>query len=359
MKKILIAIFIFSLLLAGCGDTGSEAEQSSEEALVNTEQSQVVSSESSATEQSGASGETSSSTPISEEPNISVENCIEMLNKVYHSDFGAMYSTAEEDMLIAVYQSGEAFENGEDPIMMLGLNEQVAEDYYIHPYEYTYTAVENYQNKAEINEKYSPYLTGQYIESMKWRLDNHFIEFEDELYIAHGGIEYQSFSIDFDSINYANMPNNTLIIKTFYRATYNGTMMIKFAEEDGILKIDSDHYILMYPLYNLDSDLEYVEIPDFLGFTSENDFPTPYEDFTASETQPPVYTVTYLGDYYEELPEYVNLLKLLGFTAIMDGYEGFYSFEKYEGDYIITVNAYYLNAEDGVQIEVGITYAVG
>ncbi len=359
MKKILIAIFIFSLLFVGCSDTGSEAEQSSEEALVNTEQSQVESSESTATEQSGASGETSSSTPISDVPNISVEDCIAMLNKVYHSDFEAMYSTAEEDMLIAVYQSGEAFENGEEPLMMLGLNEPIPEEYYIHPYEYTYSPVRNYQNKAEINEKFSPYLTEQYIKSMKWRLDNNFIEFEDELYIAHGGIEYQSFSIDFGSIDYADMLNHTLTIKTFYRATYNGTMMLKFAEEDGTLKIDSDHYILMYPLYNLDSDFEYIEIPDFLAFTSENDFPTPYEDFTASETQPPVYTVTYLGDYYEDLPEYANLLKLLGFTAIMDGYEGFYSFEKYEGDYIITVNAYYLNEEDGVQVEVGITYAVG
>ncbi len=343
MKAILIAMLIFSLLLVGCSDVPSETGSSA--SPYPGDGTTGVSAAQSELNSKAAESSPTIATPSSDLPPL-----IAMLNKTYHGDFGAGYATAEEYRFNAVFESGDAFFDGEEPLMLLKLNEPVPEDYYTHPYDYTCTLVENYKSKGEIIEAFAPYFTDNYIETMQSSLDENFIEFEGNLYIAHGGLEYGTQNVDLNAVDYSLMQDNSLAISARFHSSYYGEMLVTFVEEDGVLKIDSDRYILMYPLHYLDGKFDTVHIPDFRAFASGNELPTPYDHFTS--TRAGTYEVMYDGDYHDNLTEYVKLLKILGFTDTSDGDESVFNFEKPKGDYTTMITIYTADGERGLRIEI-------
>ncbi len=115
---------------------------------------------------------------------------------------------------------------------------------------------------------------------------------------------------------------------------------------------DGDNYMEIYNLKNLNESRSEIKVPDFLAYATDNLETSESSLLAESETSENSYRITYRGDYYETLPEYVNLLESLGFQVLMDGYEGFYMLEKQTGDYLLSVNAYYMNEEDGVVVEI-------
>ncbi len=287
------------------------------------------------------------------------QDCIYALNEIYSDEFSAEYYDAEDMIKKAVYESEEAINENDGPSMLIGLNEAVPEGYLSDPADALYMPVYNFNSKAEISEHFSAYFTSRYVDDMQINLDYNFFEFEGALYIVRGGMGYGAYSVDFDSLDYSKMQNNQMVINTLFLGEPDGNVHVKFKQEDGSLKIDSDMHILMYDLFNVDRDLESVKVPDFQGFVSGNELPTDSSNFEASGTMQYSYRVKHLGDYYDALPEYVELLTLLGFEMVMDGHEGFYSLEKYEIGYVLTVNAYHMNEEDGVVVEVIMQPSVG
>ncbi len=289
-----------------------------------------------------------------------IQNCIYALNEVFSDSFTAEYYDAEDMMKKGVYESEAAIISYEDPALLIGLNEAVPEGYFADPAEKTYMPVYNFNSKAQITEHFSIYFTQNFLDDIQWNIDYNFLEYEGALYITRGGQGYGVFSVDFDNIYYNEMQDNTLIVPRLFNNDYtDARMKVKFAEENGSLKIDGYEFLLMYDLFNVSRDLEYVIVPDFRAYISDNQLPTSSDEFTASQTQENKYSITYLGNYYEELPKYVNLFHILGYNTVIDGHEGFYSFEMYEGDFTVTVNVYSLNEEDGIAIDVIKTQAVG
>ncbi len=293
------------------------------------------------------------STPAVEQVStVSVENCIYALNEVYSDEFSAEYYDTEGMTKIAVYESEEAYYNGDAPALLLDPNEATPDGYFADPATAAFMPVYNFNSKAEINEHFSNYFTQRYLNSIQSIINNNFLDFDGGLYLVRGGMGYGMFSVDFDTIDYTAMQDNTLLINRFFGGEADGKVKLTFAEESGSLKLDSANYVLMYDMYNVNSEWEYLEVPDFLAFASENMMPTAPDLFIMHEAQAYTYSVKYLGDYFEVLPEYVSMLKLLGFDMVIDGYESFYSAEKYEDGYITIVNAYMLNEEDGVMVEI-------
>ncbi len=290
---------------------------------------------------------------------VSVQDCVYALNEVYSDRFSAEYYDTEDMIKKAVYESEAAYNDGQAPALLLGLNEAIPNGYYADPADATYMPVYNFNSKAELNEHFGNYFTQRYLHNIQALISNNFLDFEGALYLVRGGMGYGMLSVNFDTIDYQAMQDNTLLIDRLLFGEADGKSRLTFAEENGSLKIDSDNFLLMYDLYHVNPDLEYVLVPDFLAFDNENMMPTAPDLFIASETTADTYSVKYLGDYYNVLPEYVNLLKILGFNIIIDGHEGFYSAEKYEGDYTVTVNAYFLNEEDGVMVEINKQAAEG
>ncbi len=288
-----------------------------------------------------------------------MQNCIYALNEIYSDEYSAEFYDTADMVKTAVYESEDAFNDNAEPIMLIGQNDTVPVGYFADPIGTLYMPVYNFNSKAEIYEHFSNYFTENFINEIRPDVDRNFCEFDGELYLTRGSMGYGAYNVDFDSIDYSNIQDNTLIINTLYFGEPDGKVRIKFAQENGRLKIDKDVYILMYELHYLSPSFEFIEVPDFSAFTSENYLPTPYDEFVADETSPDTYRATYLGDYYEYLPDYADILKLIGFNVIIDGYEGFYSFEKYADDYLLTVNAYYMNEQDGVVVEVSRQVAVG
>ncbi len=283
---------------------------------------------------------------------VTIADCIYALNEVYRDEFSAEYYDTEDMTKKAVYESEDAFYNDDAPALLIGINEGLPSGYFADPAEAIYFPVYNFNSLAELYEHLSLYFTQNYIENNQRLVEENFMEFDGTLYLVRGGRGYGMLSVGFDTIDYTNMSNNTLIIDQLTFGEPDGKAVVKFAYEDGSLKIDSAMYLLMYDLINLSPTLEGIEIPDFKGIVSGNELPTASNEFTVSQTQAETYSIEYPGDYYDILLGYVNLLKLLGFNIIIDGYEGYYSAEKYEGDYTLTVNAYLLNEENGVVVEI-------
>ncbi len=290
-----------------------------------------------------------------------MQNCIYALNEVYIERFSAEYYDREDMVKKAFYESEQAFNDGEGPFMLIGLNDAVPEGYFHDPAEVTYFPVYNFSKKSEIYEHFNLYFTEGYLAGLQDSFDRNFYELDGELYLTRGSMGYGAYSIDLDSIDYSNIQNNTLIVNTLYFGEPDGKIGVKFAQENGTVKIDNDSFILMYDLYNVNRDWEFIEVPDLEAFVTENLLPTDSALIVADETSVDSYSIKYPEDYYSYLPDYIALLELLGFEIIMDGYEGFYSLEKYSDNYLLTVNAYLINAddEDGVVLEIIKQEAVG
>ncbi len=292
------------------------------------------------------------SAPANDTTSVSVMDCIYALNEVYKEIFSAEYYDSNDMIKKAVYESEDAFNNGDEPAFLLDVAEPIPDGYFDDPTVLDYMPVYNFNSIQEINEHFSLYFTQNFIDHMQWSLDGNFKEFEGTLYLTRGGRGYGASSVDFDLIDDTNMIDNTLLIDTLLFGEPDGKVIVKFAEENGSLKIDSEEFLLMYDLINVSPSLENIEVPDFRALVSKNEMPTASNEFTVSQTQENSYSIKYLGEYYDILPEYITLLKLLGFNIIIDGYEGYYSAQKYEGDYTLTVNAYFMNEENGVTVEI-------
>ncbi len=302
---------------------------------------------------------TADSQAIDNEISISIQDCIYALNEVYRDEFSAEYYDTEDMMKKAVYESEDAFNSDSAPVLLIGLNEDVPSGYFADPIDAVYMPVYNFGSKAEVYEHFSHYFTQQFLQGLQWDIENKFLEFDDTLYIVRAGMGYGMFSIDFDNIDYEEIHDNTLIIGRLFHDYIDARIRVEFAEENGSLKIDNDNFLLMYDLYRVSPSLEYVKVPDFSAFVSDNEIATAPDEFTVSQTKADTYSIKYLGDYHDYLPKYATLLRILGYDIIMDGYEGYYSAQKYEGDYTITVNAYMLNDENGVVVEINKMDAVG
>ncbi len=284
--------------------------------------------------------------------NVSVGDCIYALNEIYTAEFSAEYYNEADMVKNAVYESEEAFNNGDAPALLINLNEAVPDGYFHDPLSISYLPVYSFSSKEEVLEHFSLYFTQNVINELRLSMEYDFLEFDGELHLARGGMGYGTYTIDFDTIDYTNMQHNKLILNMLYLGEFTtDKTLVEFAEDDGYLKIDSYNYLLMYDFFNLNRSWENIQVPDFLAFAKGNNYPTAIDDLKTSETEIERYIVDYLGDYYEVLPEYVKLLTLLGFEVIIDGYEGFYSMEKIIDGYLITVNAYYMNEQDGVTVE--------
>ncbi len=302
---------------------------------------------------------TSTSQNSGEVSEVDMANCLYALNEIYRDEFYAEYYDTNDMIKRAVYKSVDDFNNGAAPAMLLGINEDTPSGYFDDPTEVTYMPVYNFSSKEDIYEHFNLYFTQNYVSDMEWRIEHNFLEFDGALYLARGAMGYGAFSINLDTVDYVNVQNNTLIIEMLFFGEPDGYTVVKFVDENGALKIDSYNYLLMYDLHNVNLDWEFVEVPDFLAYASENSLPTAPDLFINSETQVDKYSVEYLGDYYSALQEYVKLLEQLDFNVVIDGYEGYYSAEKYYGDYTVTVNAYLLNEEDGAVVEIVKQAAVG
>ncbi len=359
MKKLFTVLLLsISLLFIGCTDDNSSLSNFAD----NLPQNGGVSS--SQSENIPEPEPEPESIPEAESmPNIdsavTIENCLYALNEVYSERFSAEFYDTADMTKKAVYESEDAYYDSDVPALLLGENEPTPSGYYDDPAVVAYYPISNFTDKADINEHFSLYFTQRYIEDMQWRLDENFLEFEGALYLERGGRGYGMRSVDFDSVDPYSMQDNTLIIDLLSFGEFDGKYLVTFAEEDGTLKLDSENYLLMYDLINVSPTLEGIEVPDFRALATGNELPTASNEFMSSTSQEDKHVIGYTGVYYDFLPRYVKLFELLGFTVIMDGYEGFYSYEKYEGDYTLTVNVYYMNETDGVVVEIIKQGAVG
>ncbi len=288
-----------------------------------------------------------------------MQNCLYALNEIYIDEYSTEYYDTDDMIKKAVYESEEAFNNYEAPIMLIDLNEPIPDGYFPDLTEVLYMPVYNFNSKEQLYEHFSLYFTRQYMSEVKERVERAFFELDGALYLMRGGMGYGMFNLDLDSVDYTNMIDNMLIVDIHYFGEPDGNMLVKFEQESGSLKIDSVNFILMYDLYYVDPDWQYIKVPDFQAFVSENTLPTPPDYFAKSNIVQDTYIATYIGDYYDYLPEYVNMLEMLGFEVKMDGHEGFYILEKPIEGYLLTVNAYFLNEEDGVTIELNRQAAMG
>ncbi len=288
-----------------------------------------------------------------------MQNCLYALNEIYTDEYSTEYYDTDDMIKKAVYESEEAFNNYEAPIMLIGLNEPVPDGYFPDLTEVLYMPVYNFNSKAQLYEHFSLYFTQQYIGEIKERVERAFFELDGSLYLMRGGMGYGMFNLDLDFVDYTNTIDNMLIVDILYFGEPDGNMLVKFKQESGSLKIDSVNFILMYDLYYANPDWQHIKVPDFQAFVSENTLPTPPDYFAKSNITQDTYIATYIGDYHDYLPEYVNMLKMLGFEVKLDGYEGFYIMEKPIEGYLLTVNAYFLNEEDGVTIELNRQAAMG
>ncbi len=288
----------------------------------------------------------------------SIADCVYMLGEVYGDSFAAEYYDTPEEERQAIYDHADAAYDG-SPAMLIPAGEPVPDGYFSDPAAASYFPVYNFASIDEINAHLSLYFTQRYIDENQWRLAQNFFEIDGALYLTRGGRGYGTTSIDFDAVDYDNMQNNALVVPTLDHGEPFIKLRVVFAEENGGLKIDSDNYIAMYEMYQISDAVAELAVPDFLAFARDNEELTGAGDFAPVGTEPYHYGVTYLGDYSDELPEYAALLAQLGYAVVIDGYEGFYSFEYYGGDYTVTVYAYHLNEQEGIRVEVGKVEAVG
>ncbi len=299
---------------------------------------------------------TTNSQSVTDVSYVSIQDCIYALNEVFKDEFSAEYYYSEETDKKAVYESEQAFNNFEPPVLLIGVNDEIPNGYFADPLDLIYMQVYNFNSKNEIREHFSLYFTQNFIANLDYSIEYNFFEFDGELYLVRGGMGYGTYSVDFDTTNYDNMIDNTMLVNTLYFGEPEGQNRVTFAEENGYLKIDSSYYLHMYDLINVNSYLADIQVPDFSSFLSGNYIPTDSSEF---EFYKDIYSVKYLGEYYEYIPDYLNLFTLMGFTTIMDGYEGYYMVEKYDDNYTLTVNIYSLNDENGIVVEIYKQDAVG
>ncbi len=291
---------------------------------------------------------------------LSLADCMYMLNEVVREEFATEYYDSADQTKQAVYESEDAYKDYHLPIMLIAENETVPDGYIADPADASYFSVYNFSSKAELKEHLSLYFTQNYIENIQRSIDENFLEFEGALYLVRGGRGYGSEGIDLDTVDYDDMQNNIVIVDLVSHGEVYSKGYVIFVEEDGINKIDSYYNVGMYSLFFESSDIEtYAVAPDFFAFANRNEAYTADFDYIASDTIPNAYEMTYLGDYSDLLPKYITFLKQLDYEVIIDGHEGYYSLEQRQGDHIVTINAYFLNEEDGVRVEVGFSVANG
>ncbi len=281
-----------------------------------------------------------------------VENALYMLNEIYSDSFNAELSDSAEDTKKAVYESERAFNNNEDPAMLIPPNASVPSGYIADPLGNTYVPVYNFSSKAEVHNYFSQFFTKEYMENMQWRLEGNFFEFDGEFYLVRSGMGYGVISIDLDSLDISTMKDDALIINTLAFGEFDGNYRVEFVEEDGVLKINSDFFISMYDRYNTIPGLEGLGVPDFLAFASNNMQYTKKELIVSSEPLPSTQRIIYLGEYDKTLPEYAKIFELFDFEVIVNGDDGFYMFEKYYDDFTLSVDAYFMVEEEGVIVEI-------
>ncbi len=290
---------------------------------------------------------------------VSAENCIYMLNELLSDNYSVEYYDTPDMLKKALYQSEDSFNQNDLPVQLVSIDAEVSGEFFEDPSSAIYYPIHNFSSLEELKEHYSTYFTESYIEGLSLVFKYNFLEYGDTLYLVRGGMGYGEVSIDFDNLDYSSVINDTMIVPTFIFGEDYGDYIVEFTTEQGIWKIDSSNYIANYDLINISDVFSGVDLADFLAFTTDNLEITPPDDFEPNGAVPNAYTITYYGDYHELLPKYSTLLKLQGFTATIDGYEGFYNFEKLVDGGLLTVNAYFINDENNITLEILLAPSVG
>ncbi len=300
-----------------------------------------------------------SPSPSTDGMSVTMDDCLYMLNEVYTEMYSVEYYDTEDQVKKAVYLNEDDFVNDIPPAMLIGVGESVPEGYAADPAEAVYYPIYNFTSLYELEEHLSLYFTQQYIDNQRQYFGYNFLEHDGTLYLVRGGRGYGMFGIDFDSIDYSKMVDNTLLIDGIGWGEYYGKFLVEFVQEGDGWKIASDRYIAPYLLLNINTDMYPVEVPDLLSFATNEVEYTATGDFEAGLTMPNRDSVTHYGDYYDILPEYITLLEMMGFEVTMDGHEGFYMLEQQKDGYLITVNAFFMNEVDAVTVEIGVQEAQG
>lgn len=280
-----------------------------------------------------------------------IDKCIYMLNQILAEEFGTKCYTTGDKIKKAIYASEDNYMNGMPPLKLIAMNAETPSDAYDDPTLADYYPIYNFSNKEDFYKYLKQFCSEYYLQNIEQNINENIYEYDQQLYLIRGSRGYGAVTIDFDSLDFSTMKNNTLFVKTLLlKEQPYENMVVKFIEEDGVLKINGAEVISNYIFP--DESLYFLTVPDFMAFYSFNNIGTMSNSFYTNKLSPLAYQVDYFGEYEEILPQYIDLLEINGFNVISSKEGDYYSLEKFVDDYRLTVDASFMHGEQGVVIEI-------
>ncbi len=143
---------------------------------------------------------------------------------------------------------------------------------------------------------------------------------------------------------------STLLVSFIFALSYL-TTNVAWAQNNS--QSSTNGSLVAYDFPEASKKFHAVEIPDFLALATGK--ATSPDSIVLNEHLPDTLSVTYFGSYSDDLKKYANILQSQGFTALINGYEGYYSLEKNIDGYLLQIAAYHLNEVDGVRVDITAT----
>ena len=176
--------------------------------------------------------------PLSEDEVNIVSACLYVLNDIFIEEYttGAMN---DSDYKLAVYENENAFNSGNPPVLLYGVDEEVPDGYFLDPAVISYYEVDYFKSLSDLYSNLSIFLSDAYLSSIKPDIESSFFEYDGALYIKRGGMGYGNTRLNLDDVDYSSIKGSSLVVEALLNEVPDGKYNVRFANDNGAWKIDS------------------------------------------------------------------------------------------------------------------------